>query len=255
MVHRPRTVLAALAILICVLPAKLARADAYCGAGRHVGSENGDGAGQSWVCTPDRPSASFSPSNIPSGVGGNNAAAAMQGAAAGLQGLAALLDIANQLGSMIQPTDAVGSSMLDPDKSELRCRDENRRAISEMQHGRFGNASTLFNQAALDCQARDVSDAHIGGASDEYRDNIRNAELADAEAALDLGYRAEQRGDLAAASDSYLRGIQAAQNAGARDLAQKIAGYNDQLVARTGGAGVKSTNTVCANVNGQTICR
>lgn len=235
--------------IACALPARFAGADAYCGAGQHVGSENGDGAGQSWVCTPDRSSGSVSAPSMPSGLGGSNAGAALAGAAAGLQGLAALLDIANKLGSMVSATDAVGSAELDPDKAGIRSRAENRSAIQNMQAGRFGEASTLFNQAALDALAAD--------ARHEYWDNMHNAAIADAEAALSVGWAAEQRGDIAAANSSYLRGIQAARSAGAGDLAQKLAAYNDQLAARAGaaGAGVKPTNTVCAVVNGQTICR
>lgn len=147
---------------------------------------------------------------------------------------------------MINPTDAVGPAQRDPDAAGIRCRNENRRAIAEMQAGRFGNASTLFNQAALDCLAADTID--------EYKDNLRNAQIADAEAAMSTGWAAEQRGDLATANNDYLRGIQAARAAGATDLSNKLAGYNDQLAARAG-ATVKPTNTVCSNVNGQTICR
>jgi hypothetical protein len=170
----------------------------------------------------------------------------LEGAAAGLQGLAALLDIANQLGSMIAPTDAVGPAARDPAAAGIRCRDENRRAIAEMQAGRFGNASSLFNAAALDCEAADTMD--------EYKDNMRNAAIADAEAAMRSGWAAEQRGDIAEANKDYLRGIQAAQSAGATDVANKIGAYNDQLAARAG-TNVKPTKTVCAVVNGQTICR
>ena len=147
---------------------------------------------------------------------------------------------------MISPTDAVGSAASDPDAAGIRCRNENRRAIAEMQARRFGNASTFFNEAALDCLA--------AGTDREYLDNVHNAAIADAEGAMESGWGAEQRGDLATANADYLRGIQAARTAGATDLANKLAGYNDHLAVR-GGANVKPTNTICSNINGQTICR
>jgi hypothetical protein len=87
--------------------------------------------------------------------------------------------------------------------------------------------------------------------------NARDAEIADAENALKQGYLAEQRGDLGAASRFYMQGKQAASAAGADDLAGKLAGYNDGVVARAGGPrnGVSATNAPCLNVNGQTMCR
>jgi hypothetical protein len=221
-------------------------ADAYCGSGQHVGAEN-DGAGLSWVCVPDT-----SRGSAPSGSAiqsGGNIGAGLQGAAAGLEGLAALLSIANQLGSRIEATDATGSAILDPEKAGIRSRAENRKAIEAMQQGRFAVAAYLFNQAALDALASD--------ALEDYSKNIRNAEFANAESALKEGYILEQEGNLAAASNSYMQGKTAAQEAGATDLAEQLAAYNDRLVARAGGArnGVNATQTTCSTINGRTICR
>lgn len=241
MAHRISTLIVAVSILAAISLAAPGDARAWCSSGGGM-LPAGTTLGPNWTAVPCPPSAPSAPSVS----GGNSSAPALEGAAAGLQGLAALLDIANQLGSMVNPTDAVGPAKNDPEAAGIRCRDENRKAIAEMQAGRFGNASTLFNAAALDCLAADTRG--------EYWDNMHNAAIADAEAAMDSGWRAEQRGDFATANNDYLRGVQAARTAGATDLANKLAGYNDQLAARAGTT-VKPTSTVCSNVNGQTICR
>jgi|SRR6185312_6622777 len=233
-----------ISITIALSGPRVALADAYCGAGKHVGAEN-DGAGLSWICVPDR-SRSIS---IPTIGSGGGTAPGLAGAAAGLEGLAALLDIANALGSMIAPTDAAGPiTTEDPSVADTRSRDLNRQAIAAMQAGRFDLAAELFNKAGMEAlQAHNFDDS---------RANMRNAKLANAENMLKQGYLAEQRGDLANASRLYMQGKQAADGAGAGDLAAKLATYNDQLMARGGiKAGVTPTQSSCATINGQFMCR
>lgn len=229
------------AIAIVFSQERPARADAYCGGGKHVGAEN-DGQGMSWICTPDAPRPALP--DIPSG---NNLGAGLQGAAAGLEGLGALLDIANLLGSRITAPDVNGPVHdVDSEKADILARDFNRQAIAAMQAGRFDQAAILFNKAAGTAWDSDLRDA-----------NSRDAEIADAENSLKQGYLAEQRGNLAAASRFYMQGKQAAAAAGQGDLAVKLAAYNDGVVARAGGAknGVSATNAPCMNVNGQTLCQ
>lgn len=222
---------------------RAAWADAYCGGGKHVGAEN-DGQGMSWICTPDAPHVSLP--NIPSG---SNLGAGLQGAGAALEGLGAILDIANALGALIAPTDAAGPiATEDPSVADTRSRDLNRQAIAAMQAGQFDRAAELFNRAGMDAlEARNFGD---------YRDNMRNAKLADAENNLKQGYIWEQKGDLAKASRFYMQGKQAADGAGATDLSGKLAAYNDQLMARGGiKAGVTPTQSSCATINGQLMCQ
>lgn len=66
--HMRRRTVARVLIAIAALAAAPAFADMFCGPGKHVGSENGDGAGQSWLCVPDRPGAS-GPAAAPSSSG------------------------------------------------------------------------------------------------------------------------------------------------------------------------------------------
>lgn len=237
---------AGLLVIVLAGTASPVAADSYCGPGRHVGAEN-DGAGMSWRCVPD---GGRSLPSIPSGSGGNGVAAGLGAAAAGLEGLAALLSIASALGSRISAPDANGPVRnFDSGTAARQSRDLNRQAIAAMQAGRFDLAADLFGRAA--------DEAEVANDSDGARANRKNAMIADAENMLRQGYVWEQKGDLAKASHFYMRGMQAARHAGADDLAGKLAAYNDQLMVRAGGTkgGVNDTHTSCSTINGQFICR
>ena len=224
------------------------RADQYCGAGQHVGSEN-DAAGASFHCVPDR---AFNVGGA--NVGGNNpAATALRGAAAGLQAASAIVSLANALAGMVKATDTNSSVEADKEGRAVKARDENRSAIQAMQEGQYFRASILFRMAANDAQAADNFE--------DFMSNAHNANIALAEEQLRDGYVLEQQGNYGAASDHYMRAIYEAKEGYAGDLVKQIAAYNDRLVAAAGGTrtakscGVTPTQSDCANLNGKIVCR
>lgn len=232
--------------MICV--AHAAAADGQCGPGRHVGAEN-DGRSMSWRCVSDGPGRALSGGGGRGG-GGGNPAAALAGAAAGLQGLVALLEIVDLLGSMVTETQSTRFVAVDddPQHAAVRSAEANRMAIAYLRNGDFGQAAVQFNSAG--------NLAQTAGRIDDAIANHRNAQIADAEDKLLQGYLHERTGDIRAASRWYLEGKKAAERADAPELAQKLAQYNEALLARGGASGgASSNNSRCANLNGQFVCR
>jgi hypothetical protein len=187
--------------------------------------------------------------NTPNFPTGNNAAAALEGAAA-------LFSIASDLAALFEATDRSANGR--PSPAEIRaqrgvqCRDENSQALGLLRSGDFRRAAVVFQRAAEDCYLSDDANS-----DQEEKANLRNANLANAEDMLDQGWRAEQRGDLRAANKFYLQGKQAADAATAPELANKIGAYNDRIVAKAGGANsdIAPTGSSCSYVNGQLLCR
>lgn len=221
-------------------------AQGVCGAGRHLGSENGDGAGMSWQCLPG--GGGGSRGGVASFSGGRTGAA--------LAGAGTIISIIGALAGMIDATDANTSAEQDRERERqsyaVQSRQANRSAMLAMQGGRFDEAEHLFGRAS-------TLASRAGDSAGSVR-NFNNARIAGAENFLQQGLRQERRGDVAAASHYYMQAKYLADSAGADELGKQIAGHNDRLIASSSGAraaadrGVYDTQTECAYINMRLIC-
>jgi len=242
-----------LAILASIL-ASHARADSFCGAGRHVGAEN-DGAGKSWLCVPDAPRAVRTG---PAVSGGNEAAIGLGAGAAALDLFSALATILDRPPPGPTEQDLYlqeYTRQLGQKSAEVRARDKEEgaalaaEAFDAAKSGRYDIARDAFQKAY------ERSDEY------EYR---RDMIAMDALIKLKTAIKWASNGNKVAAYTEFRKAAALAKDAERPDISQSIENYRTELLAlidddlahdaKGARDASKKLSTTCMQVNGDFLC-
>lgn len=246
---------APIAGVFVLLAASPAQADPWCGAGRHVGSEN-EGAGNSWLCLPDAPRSA--PSGGGSFSGGSGAPAALGMGAAALD-LFSALD-----GILDRPPAGPTQEELDQQARERQMEEEDAAAA----------ARAKAEGAALAAEARrDAEAGQYAAARDAFRRALeRSGDYAYQQdmTAMDSLLHLQQaitmsgKGQTASGYTEFVKAEALAKQAFRPDIAQQIEKYrvalfaviNNGLARDAKGArdAAKQLSTNCIPVNGDFVC-
>jgi len=242
--------------IVVVIAASHARADSFCGAGRHVGAEN-EGAGKSWLCVPDAPRAGRTG---PAVSGGNEAAIGLDAGAAALALFSSLADILDRQPSGAGPTEEElhlqeYTRQLEQKSAEVRARDKEEGAAL---------AAKGFD-AAKRGQYEDARDAFKSAyeRSNEYEYH-RDMIAMDALNKLKIAITLAGKGDKVAAYTEFRKAALLAKDAERPDISQNIENYRTELLAlidddlahdaKGARDASKKLSTTCMQVNGDFVC-
>lgn len=251
-----RSTATAIIAVLCLFGAvELAKADSFCGSGRHVGAEN-DGAGKSWQCVPD------GTGNPPPGI---PRASSGYGPTTGLAAGAAALDMFSALAGILDSGSAA------PSQEDLQ-----RQAIQRQVNQEFdaaeaqakADAGALADTARKAAQAGDYATARddFQRAYERSSDYGYYYDMSAMDALLHLQQAITMAG-YGRTSPAYTEFVKAetlAKQAHRPDIADRIEGYrvalfaviNADLARDAKGArdASRQMTTQCVPANGDFVC-